>query len=170
MRIYKGEKMDAQIIGFKESKEVDQKINDIYENYLKFMAECVEDTTLRNAFEKDPRKYLVERVGLTIPDGVPVILDPSGSRWPSIQVLMPGGKQIAIQEKDLGIKSVEKLASGEEITETWELKKPGEIDVAIHTTLKESNVVIVMPYLTPSNDVFGDYKFDDNSEIILTCA
>lgn len=162
--------MEAQIIGFKESKEVDQKINDIYENYLKFMAECVEDTQLRKSFEKDPRKYLVEKVGLTIPEGVPIILDASGPRWPSIHVLMPDGDQIAIQEKDLGIKSVEKLASGEEITETWELKKPGEIDVAIHTTLKESKVAIIMPYLTPATDVFGDYKFDDNAEIILTCA
>lgn len=162
--------MEAQIIGFNESKEVDEKINDIYENYLKFMAECVEDTKLRKSFEKNPRKYLVENVGLTIPEGVPIVLDASGPRWPSIHVLMPDGDQIAIQEKDLGIQSVEKLVTGEEITETWELKKPGEIDVAIHTTLKESKVAIIMPYLTPSTDVFGDYKFDDNAEIILTCA
>ncbi len=161
--------METPIIGIKDSKVVDEKIKNICVNFMKLMLDCMEDEKLREDFTKNTHDYLNNKVGMKIPKEVGIILDVKGARWPAIYVKEPDGDRIAIKEGAMGIEVTADLVSGIKQTTNWPLKKHEEIDVKIHASLKESNVVVVIPFFDASADVLGEYKFSDGHEIIMSC-
>ena len=57
-------------------------INGICERYLHVMNCCIQYEEIKEYFEKDPRPFLVDFVGMKIPEDAIIILDQNGTRWP----------------------------------------------------------------------------------------
>ncbi len=156
----------------KSSPEINEKIKAIVSSYMQLMADCSKDDSIRKNFEEEPIPFL-RKTGMIIPEGVHIYLNKDHGRWAKIYITS-GNEEIKIIEDSLSVDVIEKIKNSDNsITETEHkvtVSKPSEIDTIINEKLKDSTVVIEMPYFTFETDVLTEVKFSDNHEITLTAC
>ena len=131
------------------------------------LIECAKDETTREKFFENPHYYLNEKVGMKIPEEVQVLLDAQKLTWPEIYIKIEDEK-IYVGEGRLAIEVIDELTSGSKIDEKTKLTEQAEVDVIVHEALKNSQVVVKLPFYDARSDVLGEVKFADDTEIILT--
>jgi hypothetical protein len=153
---------------------VEERIKNICVNYFKLMIECAENETTRTDFQNNPHQYL-NKIGMNVPDRARIHLDTKGSLWPVVYIKTEDEK-IAIAENKLALEVIEEFPSEKDLIESIQkrehihVKALSEVDVTIHEGLKQSNVVVKMPFLDAHDDILTDIKFSDDAEIVLTGA
>jgi len=152
---------------------VDEKIRNIYINYVQLMLDASRDKKLWDElFSSNERRlyYLNNKVGMTIPAGVHVIFDTDSLHPPKIHIKDKDG-QIFISEGSEPFKVIEKLNNGEEIQDKMKVTSPEEIDMTIHEGFKESEVVLHMSFMDPSRDMtLFVLKYSDQEVVLSTCV
>ena len=156
----------------KRPKGIDEKIRSIYVNYMQLMLDAANNETLKNElFSSNERRlyYLNEKVGMTIPEGVHVLLQTSGLHQPRIYI-QDDKDQIWIDEGSEPLKIVERLNNGETVTDLMAVTTPEEVDMDIHEAFSSSNVVLKLPFLDPTKDLtLFELKYDDREIVLSTC-
>lgn len=153
-------------VDVKESKAIDEKIRLICVNYWQLMIDCANDESKREDFMENPRPFL-NKVGMTIPDGVKILLDNVNPGWPTIYIKTTDEK-IMVGEGKLGVHIIDELKSGQKIDERMKLTEQAEVDVNVNEELKNCDVVVKLPFMDAKVDLLGEFKFSDDSEIILS--
>lgn len=157
----------------KKSSGIDEEIRTIYVNYMQLMLDAAKDDTLREELFTSNEKrlyYLNEKVGMTIPDGVTVILGTGDIHVPKIYI-KDKNEQIWIDEGSSPFKIIEQLKNGKTVTHKMNITKPEEIDMEIHEKLKESEVVLQLPFLDPAKDLtLFELKYEDKEIVLTTCV
>jgi len=156
-------------VTIEKSETVNEEIRSICVNYMRLMADCMENNSVKDDFLKNPHPYLNDKVGMKIPENIPVMFSENLSRWPAIYIKTPEGDNIAVKEANLGVSVLADMASGAKLDETWKVTEPARIDMRINVSLEKSQAVIVLPFMDPGADVLGEYKFSDGAEVVLSC-
>lgn len=140
----------------------------ICERYLLVMAYCIRDRKYKEKFLKDPRKELVDTVGMTIPEDVIVILDPNETRWPALHVLTEPGEYV-FAEGSHSVTTYDYTKSGLD-NPTVTLRANGEVKLLVDANSKDSKKIVTVPFFTPSNNLKTEYEFKDDTDpsIILS--
>ena len=153
-------------------KGIDEEIRSIYVNYMQLMLDAANDSTLREElFNSNERRlyYLNEKVGMTIPEGVEVMLQTSGLNQPKVYI-KDDQEQIWIDEGSEPLKIVERLNNGETVTDLMTITTPEEVDMTIHEAFNKSNIVLKLPFLDPNKDLtLFELKYDDREIVLSTC-
>jgi hypothetical protein len=153
-------------------KGIDKKIRSIYVNYMQLMLDAAKDEALKNElFSSNERRlyYLNEKVGMTVPAGVKVMLQTAGLNQPKVYVKDDQG-QVWVDEGSEPLKIIDRLNKGETVTDLMAITKPEEVDMDIHDSFSSSNVVLRLPFLDPSKDLtLFELKFDDKEIVLTTC-
>lgn len=150
------------------SEEVQQKTSEIFVNYLDLMADCAKDSGLRENLFKNPHYYFNEFVGMNIPKSVDIVLDCEKLGWPQLFIKNEDGTT-SISEGPLSLNVSADLKSGK-FQETMRLGKSEEISVKIQKSLKESEAVLIIPFLARKVDALTVVNFSDGEEVVLTCC
>ncbi len=148
-----------------------KKIRDIYTNYLRVMLKCAEDQAYFVEFQKNTRDILVNEVGMTIPEGVPIVLD-DNVRWASLVLNAKGadGSNYVVKEMELGIKAYETWADGELEASITQLTHEACVEVDIKAEFKNFTPAIRIPFIDVTKDLLGEISFNKKTEIVLTCC
>jgi len=163
---------DTHSITVSKPEGLDQKIRNIFVNYLQLMVDAARDQNLWDElFSSNERRiyYLNEKVGMTIPDDVTVVFDTESFHVPQLYIKDKDGI-IWISEGSEPFKVIEKLHNGEEVTQMMEITEPTKINMTIHEKFKERNIVLNMTFFDPSRDTtLFSLKYDDKEIVLTTC-
>lgn len=140
----------------------------ICERYLLLMAACITNPDYKKKFLDDPRKELVETVGMTIPENVTVIMDPNKARWPELHVITEPGEYV-FAEGSHSVTQYDYTKTGLD-NPVITLRSDGQVTISVNAKLKESKQIVVLPFFTPSNNLKTEYMFrgEDTPSIILS--
>jgi len=154
-------------------KGVDEKIRSIYVNYMKLMLESATDEALKKELFTSNEKrlyYFNNVVGMTIPDGVNIILKTGNLNPPKIYVKTDDGK-FFIDEGTAPFSITGKIKAGGVVTDTMMETTAENIDLSIHKAFEKSNIILEMPFLDPAKDLtLFELKLGDKEIILSTCA
>lgn len=155
-----------------KSPAIDEKIKSIYVNYLQLVLDAARDPKLKEelfASNKKRIEVLNDKVGMTMPPNVHVIFDTKNFSSVKVYVKSKEGK-FFIEEGAKTLKIVEKLATGQTDTETMTLATTEEVDLNVHESFKDSDVVLRLPFVDPTSDLLlFELKYDDSEIIFSTC-
>lgn len=156
--------MSIETLNVRESKEIDEKINSIVINYLQLMIDCAKDDNVRQDFINNPHPYL-DKVGMTVPKNVKVILDEKIDRWPAMTI-RNGNEEILIEESHLSYG----VSNGKKENKV-ELKKTSEVKLSLDFNLENCDEAVVrLPFFEDRGDLLTIVNFKDNAEVILSCC
>jgi len=160
-------------ITIKKTAHVDEEIKQIYINYMQMMIDAAKDPKLMEELFSNNElrvKYLNEKVGMKVPEGTKIIFKTKNIKTVKVYVKSENGSMY-MEEGPNSLKIFEKLNSGEMDTETLTLTSPKEVDVEVHESFKECNVVAMLPFLDPSRDLMlFELKFEDQEIVFTTCV
>lgn len=145
-------------------------INGIVERYLHLLGECVRNRPLREAFEDDPRFFLVNFVRMRIPEDAMVQLDPHGTRWPVARFLKDDG-EVEYTEGSLSVLESKFFESGMSDVKLEMRDEKCRVTENVPMTRDDCNqIIITMPYFTAETDLLTEYQFEgaEEAEIVLS--
>jgi len=145
-------------------------INRICEKYLHLLGACIKYPEVKDAFENDPRPFLVNFVGMKIPEDAMIVLDPNGTRWPVARFLKSSG-EVEYVEGALSVTENNYLESGKIKSKTVKRNKESLVVEDIPMKRKDCDkIIITMPYFTSETDLLTEYKFEGagEPEIVLS--
>jgi hypothetical protein len=159
-------------VSVKSPKGIKEKIRSIYLNYMQLMIDCSKYETLKAQLMTSNEKrlfYLNEVVGMTIPEGVEVILEEK-SNGPRIYIKAENGN-IHIHEGSASLEIMEKLNNDETVKEKMRVATAEEVDVNLHQVFKNSNIVLKLPLIDPAQDLMlFELKYGDSEIVFTTCC
>jgi hypothetical protein len=146
----------------------DSKEEMLCERYLLLMAACIRNKVYKEKFLADPRKELVETVGMTIPEDAIVILDPNKARWPEVHIITKPGEYV-FAEGSYSVTQYNYTKSGLD-NPTITMRSAGEVKLLVDAKSTDAKIVVVIPFFTPSNNLRTEYEFKDETtpSIILS--
>jgi hypothetical protein len=152
---------------------INEKLKTLYINYMQMMIDCAKDPALKEELftSNDARvKYLNEKVGMTIPDGVHVLWDTKNLQHVRIYIKDDSGK-IYLNETGSTLDIVEKLNNGEIMEEHLKVTEREEIELNITNILNDSDIVLKLPFINPASDLMlFELKYDNTEIIFSTCV
>lgn len=155
-----------------KSKGMNETIRSMYINYLQMMIDCAKDPEFMKKLFADNElrlKYLREKVGMKLPDGVHVIFDTKEMRHIKIYINSPEG-QVWIEEGSATLDVIEKLKSGDIDKESLTLSQREEVDVDVSNILKDCDIVLRLPFINPNADLMMfELNYDDTEIVFSTC-
>lgn len=145
-------------------------INRICERYLHVMNCCIQYEGVKEIFEKYPRPFLVDFVGMKIPEDAIIVLDPNGTRWPVARFLNDSG-EVEYIEGALSVVENNYLETGKIKSNT--VIRDEKSLVVKNIPMKRNQckkMIITMPYFTSETDLLTEYKFEGagEPEIVLS--
>lgn len=153
-----------------EAGAAEQKIREIYKNYLELMTDCAGSDEIRANFIENKHETLRNRVGMQIPEDVAIVLNRETKRWATLYAKTESG-MVKISEQSLGVEITKTSESGK-VEETVTLKPYTEVGVDIHDSLKVNGIraVLELPFFDVAVDPLAYFKFGDGAEtILMTC-
>lgn len=160
-------------------KPTEEQIKELCTNYFNLIIECGENEQKRKDFFNNPRPYL-NKVGMKIDEDIQVHIDTkTGMGWPSVYIKTKNG-QIVVAEKSLGVDVMKRIGIDidgdgdiDKIIEEHQninIKPGGEVDIDIDHKLDDCKVLAVIPFFDIRNDPLTEIKFNDETEILLSCC
>lgn len=162
------EKLTAALVDIKGDKD---RVKKITEKYLLLMALCVADTKMRHDFETNPKAVLKEYIPeMKISEDAIINLDTYDNRWASVTFSDPN-MEIVTNEHALTVTNNICTKEGQIMDQKVESRETsGSIAVEIPMA-KSCKKVINLPYFTYKTDILTEYKFQGQTELIMsTCC
>lgn len=165
-------------------------LKEVWINYAKFIIQCAEDERLKRDFLMNPRPHLAE-LGMKIPESIGIVLDTAGgsnrvslyikSEEEQLVLEERGDKMTILEEALLSENPIQEIIASRQ-TKIHELQdKVGQLDkstpsiigkvsMTLKKKLEDCEAVLRIPFFDPDRDIFGEVKFADGEELLVTCT
>lgn len=159
-------------------------MREIWVNYMQFIVQCANDKDLKTDFLQNPRPHLAQ-VGMKIPESVEVVIDTQGPRAPAVYIKTEEEEVVVVEQEGALIvlkelpfeKPIKEIITSLDVkTREFQLKSAKAdtraiaVCVEVEEKLEECEVVMRLPFLDAEKDIFGEVRFGDGEELLMTCC